>query len=161
LSRLSHWRMITVTALATIAGAAAANTLTPQQLESPAAAAIRNLPKEVVNAPKPKRFSLAAQREDAAAAGRATEEILVLGDRDPEDLLKKRPPMLAFRDRMDRERPMTPKEKTQLALCFIGLCGGNYGPDGAPIESKAFSRSELAGKRSTLEMTQQFRGTVQ
>ena len=148
--------------LATLSSADAASApLSSSDIESPAAAAIRKLPKESINAPKPKRFSRAEQREQELSTARGLDEITVFGARDPEDVLKKLPPMLAFRERMERERPMTPKEKAQLVLCFIGLCGANYGADGAPVEDKSFSRSELAAKRSTLEMSQQFRGTFQ
>ena len=148
--------------LATLSSAEATNApLSARDIESPAAAAIRKLPKENVITPRPKRFSLAEQREQELSTARGLDEITVFGVRDPEDVLKKLPPMLAFRERMDRERPMTPKEKAQLVLCFIGLCGANYGADGAPVEDKSFSRSELAAKRSTLEMSQQFRGTFQ
>lgn len=148
--------------LATLSCAEASNApLSNQDIESPAAAAIRKLPKENVLAPKPRRFSLAEQREEELVTARGLDEITVFGARDPEDVIKKLPPMLAFRERMDRERPMTPKEKTQLVLCFIGLCSRNYGPDGAPVESKAFTRGEQAAGKTSLELSQQFRGTLQ
>ena len=154
--------IIATAMMATLSYAEASNApLSSTDIESPSAAAIRKLPKESINTPTPKRFSLAEQREQELATARGLDEITVFGARDPEDVLKKLPPMLAFRARMDRERPMTPKEKTQLVLCLLGLCGANYGPDGAPVEDKLFSRSELAAKRSTLEMSQQFRGTFQ
>ena len=51
------------------------------------------------------------------------DEIRVLDQVAPEDYVApKIPPMLAFRARLDRQRPMTPQEVTQAALCFIGLC---------------------------------------
>ena len=154
--------IIATAMLATLSSADAASApLSSSDIESPAAAAIRKLPKESINAPKPKRFSLAEQREQELSTARGLDEITVFGARDPEDVLKKLPPMLAFRERMERERPMTPKEKTQLMLCFIGLCGANYGADGAPVESKAFTRGEQGAGKTSLELSQQFRGTFQ
>jgi len=134
--------------------------LSAAELESPAAAALRKLPKEFVNSPKARRFSLAAQRDEDTASARPPEEFIVRAERDPEDVLRKKSGMQNLRERLERDRPMTLAEKSKLALCFIGLCA-DYGPDGAPHEDKTFSRSEQAAKRSTLEMTQQFRGTYQ
>ncbi len=130
-------------------------------LESPAATAVRKLPKEFVNAPKAKRFSLAAKQEEDEAAKRGIDEIVVTGQRDPEDVLTKRTPMAAFRDKMERDRPTTPKEKVQMALCLVGLCGANYGPEGIPVENTAYNRGEKGAKKTVLEQSLQFRGTYQ
>jgi len=148
--------------LAHVATVEAVASVKPTDLDSPAAAAIRKLPKDMVNAPKPKRFSVEAKRDEDVAGDRVTEEILVRGEREPEDVLgPRKSPMQVFREKLERDRPMTPKEKTQLALCFIGLCAANYGPDGAPVENMAYSRAERGAKKSTLELSQQFRGTLQ
>jgi hypothetical protein len=69
--------------------------------------------------------------------------------------------MAAFREKLERERPMTPKEKAQLALCFIGLCGAHYGPEGIPVENTASTRGEKSARKSSLELSQQFRGAFQ
>ncbi len=51
------------------------------------------------------------------------EEIRVVDAVAPEDYVApKTSPMLVFRASLNRQRPMTPKEITQTALCFIGLC---------------------------------------
>ena len=51
------------------------------------------------------------------------DEIRVLDQVAPEDYVApKIPPMLAFRARLDRQRPMTPQEVIQGVLCFIALC---------------------------------------
>jgi hypothetical protein len=76
------------------------------------------------------------------------DEIRVFSRVNPEDYVApKRPPMLAFRDSLDRQRPSTPAEKAQLALCIIGLCGV-YGPEGVPVDSGAAYRQE-ARKNNT------------
>ena len=49
--------------------------------------------------------------------------ITVYGIVDPEDYVApKLPPMLAFRAKLDKQRPRTPKEITQGLLCVIGFC---------------------------------------
>lgn len=115
----------------------------------------------MINAPTPKRFSLEAQREQERSAESNTEEIIVFGGRDPADVISKRGGMAAFREKLERDRPMTPKEKAQLALCFIGLCGAQYGPEGIPVENTASTRGEKGVRKSSLELSQQFRGTFQ
>ena len=131
-------------------------------LDSPAATAVRKLPKDAISAPKAKRFSLEAKRDQDVIDARAIEEILVRGERDPEDVLGPRKSgFQVFREKLERDRPMTPKEKTQLALCFIGLCSRNYGPEGIPVESNAYTRAERGTNKSSLELSQQFRGTLQ
>jgi hypothetical protein len=133
----------------------ASEPLKASDLDSPGAIALRKLSKDVINAPKPKRFSLEAQREQERSVGSNTEEILVLGDRETEDVISKRVGMAAFRDRLARERPSTPKEKIQRALCFVGLCAVE------PVVITAFTRAEQGTDKSSLELSKQFRGTLQ
>ena len=133
-------------------------TSTPNPLDSPAQAAAKRLPKVWVNQ-TPQRFSAA----DKARADVVTrlDEILIYGQVEPEDYIgARKSPMMQFRDRLERDRPMTPKEKTQLALCFIGLCG-IYGPDGAPVEPSLDARSEARLNQSTTQLNSQFKGTLQ
>ncbi len=133
----------------------------PRDLDSRGAVAVRKLSKDVINAPRPKRFSIESLRDEGRADKGTIDEILVTGERDPEDAAReRRTPLQRFRDKLEREQRMTPKDKLQLALCIIGLCG-KYGDDGAPVEDRSFTRSERAALRSSLEMSQQFRGTLQ
>ena len=79
-----------------------------------------------------KTTAVSAQKKEEIAKRRASEgpaeiqtldEIKVRDRLDPEDYVApKNPPMLAFRAKLDRQRPMTPQEITKLALCFISLC---------------------------------------
>ncbi len=136
--------------------------LTETELASPGAQAISKLPREFINAPKAKRFSLRAKQDDDIAAGREIEEIRVIGERDPEDAVAaKRPPSLVFRNQLERDKTLSAKDITMMGLCFIGLCGSNYGPDGAPVEDKTFTRAELKKDKSSLDMSKQFAGTYQ
>ncbi len=149
----------TLIAVPMLAGAAP---LPDAELDGAAARLIKSVPKEILHAPKAKRFSHAARQEEDEAAARYVEEIRVFGDRDPEDVISpRRPPMLAFRDRLEREKTLTPKDITMMGLCFIGLCGANYGPDGAPVEDRAYTRAEKGTNKSSLELSRQFRGTYQ
>jgi hypothetical protein len=88
------------------------------------------------------------------------DEIVIYGQVDPEDYVRRRSKFLAFRDRMAGERPMTPKERTQALLCLIGLCG-RYGPDGLPYEPTAAQRNEARTQASTTQLNSMFRGTLQ
>ena len=139
----------------------AVEALKPTDLDSPGAIALRKLSKDVINAPKPKRFSLEAQRQQELATPSGPEEIIVRADRDPDDVISTRARMEAFRDKLERERPMTPKEKAQLALCFVGLCAANYGPEGIPVENTAYTKGEKGAKKTFLEQSLLFRGTYQ
>lgn len=141
-------------------GRSGATTIPPHLLDSPAATQIKKLPKDVVNARQPRRFSQAAEREEAAALDRSIDEIRVIADRDPDDVVRRVAPFDEFRNRMENDRRMTPADIAKIGLCFFGLCGANYGPDGAPVESKAFTRGEAAKARSTLDLGR-VRGTVQ
>jgi hypothetical protein len=136
--------------------------LSEEDISSHGAKMIKKIPKDVINAPKPKRFSEAAKKEESAAATSDVEEIRVIGERDPEDVSpSKRAPMLAFRERLENDRPLTPWQKTQIGLCLIGLCGAKYGPEGIPVESKAFTRAEEQTDKSSLQLSKQFRGALQ
>lgn len=88
------------------------------------------------------------------------DEIRVYGQIDPEDYVKRKERFAAFRERLERDRPLTPKEKARLALCLVGLCG-LYGPDGLPREVRATDRTEARTLRSSSELHRQFRGTLQ
>ena len=133
--------------------------LTANPLDTPAQAAAKRLPKVWWANQTPQRFS-AAEKARVDVVTRL-DEILIYGQVDPEDYVgPRKSPMMQFRDRLERDRPMTPKQKTQLALCFIGLCG-IYGPDGAPIEPSLDARSEARLNQSTTQLNSQFKGTLQ
>ena len=127
-------------------------------LDTPAQTTAKKLPEDFVNV-KPQRFSEADKtRVDTVTR---LDEILVYGYVDPEDYVgQKKTPVMQFRERLERDRPMTPKEKAQLALCLIGLCG-IYGPDGIPREPSLAERSEARIHQSTTQLNSQFRGTQQ
>jgi hypothetical protein len=136
--------------------------LTDDELASPAAKMIKKVPKNEINAPKPKRFSNAAAAEEDRKLAGMTESITVVSERDPEDInAAKRPPMLVFRERLENERHSTPYEKAQTVLCILGFCGKGYGPEGAPVENRAYTRAEKKVDKSSLEMSKQFTGTYQ
>jgi hypothetical protein len=101
-----------------------------------------------------------APKRPAAENIQRLEEIRVFGNGDPEDYVApKPPPMLVFRAQLDKQRPMTPKEITQLGLCFVALCG-IYGPDGIPTELSAVDRAEDRKNATTVELSR-VRGTLQ
>lgn len=129
-------------------------------LDTPAQAAVKKLPKEVVNAPAPRRFATRDSRNDEITAAVQMEEIRVYGQVDPEDYAKRNTAMQQFQNRLENDRPMTPKEKTQLALCLIGLCA-MYGPDGLPREPSLAERGDARKNLSTIQLNTQFRGTLQ
>ena len=139
--------------------AAATRDETPA-LDTPAQAAVKKLPKEVVNAPVPRRFATRDSRNDEINAAVQMEEIRVYGQVDPEDYAKRNTAMQQFQNRLENDRPMTPKEKTQLALCLIGLCA-MYGPDGLPREPTLAERGDARKNLSTIQLNTQFRGTLQ
>ena len=88
------------------------------------------------------------------------DEIRVFGNGDPEDYVAPKPaPMLVFRATLDKQRPMTAKEVTQLGLCLIGLCGV-YKPDGSPYELSAVDRAEDRKNATTVELSR-VSGTLQ
>jgi hypothetical protein len=128
--------------------------------DSHAQEALKKLSKDEINAPREKRFSLAEQQLEAQRIERGLDVIEVIGQRDPEDISKRKlPPMLAFRARLDADKPLTPAQIAKGALCLIGLCA-NYGPDGLPPEPTREDKSEARKNRSTTELSQ-VRGTYQ
>ena len=128
-------------------------------LDTQAQAAVRKLPKEVVNAPPPRRFATRDVRNDEISPAQM-EEIRVYGQVDPEDYARRNTSMQQFHNRLEGDRPSTPKEKTKMLLCFIGLCA-NYGPDGLPREPSLDERSEARANLTTTQLNGQFRGTLQ
>lgn len=127
-------------------------------MDTPAQTAAKKLPKDFVNA-KPQRFSADEKRRVEGIT--RLDEILVEGQIDPEDYVgPRKAPMMQFRDRLEKDRPMTPKEKAQLALCMMGFCG-IYGPDGTPPEPSRDAKREARINQSTTQLNSQFRGTVQ
>ncbi len=102
-------------------------TLADNALDSKARTYIKNLPKKSGLAST--RATGAADPEDKKQAVKnidgipRLEEIRVVDTIAPEDYVApKTAPMLVFRAALDRQRPRTPKEISQAALCFIGLC---------------------------------------
>jgi hypothetical protein len=140
--------------------ATTSNAVPAAALDTPAQTAAKKLPKDFINA-KPQRFS-AAEKSRVEPVTRL-DEILIEGRIDPEDYVgPKKAPMAQFRERLEKApSPMTPKEKTQLALCFIGLCGIGYGPDGVPPEPSRDAKRDARLNQSTTQLNSQFRGTVQ
>lgn len=126
--------------------------------DTPARLFIRKLPPEAAKAPEPKRFVNDYYVNPRSA--QVLDEIRVYGQAEPEDYVRRVAPMQKFRERLERDRPMTPKEKTQLVLCMAGFCG-IYGPEGIPLEGTAADRSEARLSQSTTQLNGQFRGTVQ
>jgi len=127
-------------------------------LDTPAQAAARKLPKHLLTA-KPQKFSEADRtRVDAVTR---LDEIIIYGQVEPEDYVgSKKAPIVQFRERLEKDRPLTPREKAQLALCFFGLCG-IYGPDGIPREPSLAERNEARTNQSTTQLNSQFGGTLQ
>ncbi len=101
-----------------------------------------------------------APKRPAAENIQRLEEIRVFGNVDPEDYVAPKPaPMLVFRATLDKQRPMSAKEITQMGMCFIGLCG-IYGPEGIPTEASIVNRAEDRKNASTIELSR-VRGTLQ
>ena len=106
----------------------AAPSVPDSALTSKAQTYIRVFPKKILPASSSDTLTTDGGKQNPEDAGRQgniqkLEEIRVLDQVAPEDYVApKLPPMLAFRARLDRQRPMTPQEVTQAALCFIGLC---------------------------------------
>ncbi len=89
------------------------------------------------------------------------EEIRVYGRNEPEDFVgPKKSPMMQFRARLEKDVPLSPAKKAQLALCLIGLCA-NYGPEGIPVGDSPERRAEARLSRSTSQLNAQFYGTLQ
>jgi len=122
-------------------------------LDSPAQAAAKQLPRQLLSA-GPQRFSEADKtRVDTVTR---LDEIIIYGQVEPEDYVAPRKaPFVQFRERLEKDRPMTPKEKAQLALCVIGLCSV------IPREPSLEERNKARTNRSTTQLNSQFRGTLQ
>ena len=89
------------------------------------------------------------------------EEIRVYGRNEPEDFVgPKKSPLMQFRARLERDVPLSPAKKVQVALCLIGLCG-IYGPEGIPLGDSPEVRAEARLYQSTTQLNAQFRGTLQ
>ena len=127
-------------------------------LDTPAQTAAKKLPRQFTHT-APQRFSKADKaRIDAVTR---LDEILIYGTVEPEDYVgPKKAPIVQFRERLEKDRPLTPKEKARLALCFIGLCG-IYGPDGIPLEPDIAERNQARTIQSTTQLNSQFHGTIQ
>lgn len=144
-----------------VANASAAKTsqpLTPAALDSPAQAAVRNL-----KAPEEKAQPVKVAAAEIAHPDLVTrlEEIRVYGRNEPEDYVGRRiSPMMQFRARLERDVPWSPAKKTQVALCFIGLCS-IYGPEGIPTGDSPEVRADARLYQSTTQLNAQFHGTLQ
>jgi hypothetical protein len=100
------------------------------------------LDKKPANSAEPPRPVDKAARHAAPELQRI-DEIRVYGASEAEDYVApKLTPMMAFRAKLDRQRPMTPSEIAQSALCIIGLCGGK------PAEVSAEQRTEARVRQS-------------
>lgn len=133
-----------------------AATIPAPALDNTAQSFIRKLPTEALKTPPPKRFSSGDYQNPRTAL--VLDEIRVYGQVEPEDYTRRKPAMTAFRERLERDRPLSIKEKAQRAMCFIGLCA-RYGPDGAPVELGVEERNEANLSLSTLQRGT--RGTLQ
>jgi hypothetical protein len=132
-----------------------------QQFKILTKAALKEVEKESRKESRTESLKLPrAPQRPAAENVQLMDEIRVFSSGEPEDYVApKPPPMLVFRAQLDKQRPMTPKEITQIGLCVIGLCGV-YGPDGIPVEVSASDRAENRKNASTVELSR-VRGTLQ
>jgi hypothetical protein len=122
-------------------------------LDTPAQSAVKKLPGHLLRA-RPRQFS-AADKVRVETVTRL-DEITVYGYVEPEDYAApKKAPIMQLRDRLERDRPLTPWEKIRMPLCLIGLCGG------VPREPGLEERIENRISQSTTQLNGQFRGTQQ
>jgi hypothetical protein len=144
--------------------------------DSPARTVFKTLPKDAVKdvsretsaAPRADALKTPASVADAITRPAAEnlqrlDEIRVFGRVDPEDYVaRKPPPMLAFRQSLDKQRPMTPKEISLLLLCGLGLGGlcAAYNEDGSLKEVNTDGRAEERKNNTTLGESRT-RGTLQ
>ena len=136
--------------------------LAPIAFESPAQAAMRRLANPNAAGRPPTRLQriLEAEKSHPDLVTRL-EEIRVYGRNEPEDFVgPNKSPMMQFRARLEKDIPLTPAMKVQLALCLIGLCA-NYGPEGIPLGDSPERRAEARLSRSTTQLNAQFYGTLQ
>ena len=122
-------------------------------LDTPAQSFIRKLPADALKEPPKRRFNSGDYVNPRVAI--VLDEIRVYGQIEPEDFTRKKSPLAQFRERLEKDRPMTPAEKVKLALCFIGLCGG------VPVELSPEDRAEARLSQTTTQLNAQFRGTLQ
>ena len=111
------------------------------------------MPADALKAPPKRRFNSGDYINPRVAI--LLDEIRVYGQIEPEDFIRKKSPLAQFRERLERDRPMTPAEKVKLALCFVGLCGS------VPAEISPEERAEARLSQSTTQLNAQFRGTLQ
>lgn len=135
-----------------------------QQFKTLSNAALKEIERESKNEIRAESLKLPynanAPKRPAAENVQRLEEIRVFANGDPEDYAaQKAAPMLVFRAQLDKQRPMSAKEITQLGMCIIGLCG-IYKPDGSPYELSAVDRAEDRKNATTLELAR-VRGTLQ
>jgi len=103
--------------------------LTPKVLEKAKAAAL----------PADKRAA-----QESSKTEPLKEEITVYGQEDPQDYRKPaKAPLVAFADRLDRSRNLSPAQKAQMVLSFF--LGGPMPETEPSAESRTLSRSENAG----------------
>ena len=89
------------------------------------------------------------------------EEIRVYGRNEPEDFVgPRKSPLMQFRARLEKDVTLSPAKKTQLALCYIGLCS-IYGPERIPLGDSPEIRADAHLYQTTTQLNAQFRGTVQ
>lgn len=122
-------------------------------IETPAQSFIRTLPTDALKAPPKRRFNSGDYINPRVVI--VLDEIRVYGQIEPEDFGRKKSPLAQFRERLEKDRPMTPADKLKLALCFIGLCGG------VPVEISPEERAETRLSQSTTQLNAQFRGALQ
>lgn len=135
-----------------------------QQFRILSKAALKDVERDARKQPRADALKLPvnpdAPKRPAAENIQRLEEIRVFGNTDPEDYTAPKPaPMLVFRATLDKQKPLTPKQITQMGLCVIGLCG-IYGPDGIPVEASALDRAEDKKNATTVELSR-VRGTLQ
>lgn len=136
--------------------------LAPIAFESPAQAAMRRLanPKDGEESATRLQRIPEAEKNHPDLVTRL-EEIRVYGRNEPEDFVgPRKSPMMQFRARLEKDVPLSPAKKAQLALCLIGWCA-NYGPEGIPLGDSPERRAEARLSRSTTQLNAQFYGTLQ
>ena len=119
-------------------------------LASKAQTYIRVLPKKILPAGYSDTLSTDGDKQNPEDTGKQgyiqkLEEIRILDRIEPEDYVApKPPPMLAFRAKLDQLRPVTPKEITLGAICFIS--GGQLCYVDPNVELRIDDRNEARAK---------------
>lgn len=126
-------------------------------IKTPAQEFIKKVPKDFLLSTKP---SARVGPQNPGGGTVVLEEIQVIGKFDPADYIApKASPMLVFRATLDQQRPMTPKEVSQLVLGYLGLFR-EFGANGRAITD--LSPEERAEDRLNTPFTPRFgRGTLQ